>query len=647
MQKTRSFIVIETLIMFLLVTTIPLWLHFFSSEDPSGKISVDIDRKVIEEPKELEEPKKEEMPIELPISEEEPTSIIIIEEPINDLPIEDVEEPYEIEIEEPSPPIEEEDDINAREEEEEPSIPPEEDETKKEQDVEAPEDFRIIIGGGGSGGDSFNIVANAGKDFSVYENDIVTLNGFLSPGAVSYLWTCEMDEKPVLIPNANSRIASFRAPLLTEDKEINCTLKVSDLFDPSISKEDGVKINIINGPIVNVGQDKVVNEAETVNLVSSCKGAGLLYNWQCDHKDVILRNKNESIASFSAPFVDKDESFTCRLTVRDLGGEIKVDELNVLIRNGPVAISQGDIVVIEGGTINLSASNSIGAIASYAWSCDNNFPAINTNLENYSLSAPSVTENTLHNCTLNITDILEETSTTTFTITVLKELAKKPRVYFNPYTRYITEGTEVTLSPVVESTAPVFDYSWSCTFNGNPLNLSNTSSKNPTFIASSVNDDDQKVLCTVTATNEGGSSSATQILKIINGPVASTGSNQTTQENRLVTLNGSYRGNIKEVNWICDNDIILTNANTLRPSFTTPFVDSDTLITCTLTITDFEDKVDSNTTSITILNGPKAISSNIAVRENKIGTFVNSSIGDLVSYNFTCPDRIVSTFMCL
>ena len=51
--------------MFLLVTTIPLWLHF-SSEDPSGKISVDIDRKVIEEPKELEEPKKEEMPIELP-----------------------------------------------------------------------------------------------------------------------------------------------------------------------------------------------------------------------------------------------------------------------------------------------------------------------------------------------------------------------------------------------------------------------------------------------------------------------------------------------------------------------------------------------------------------------------------------------------
>ena len=233
-----------------------------------------------------------------------------------------------------------------------------------------------------------------------------------------------MDEKPVLIPNANSRIASFRAPLLTEDKEINCTLKVSDLFDPSISKEDSVKINIINGPIVNAGQDKVVDEAETVNLVSSCKGAGLLYSWQCDHKDVILRNKNESIASFSAPFVDKDESFTCRLTVRDLGGEIKVDELNISIRNGPVAISQGDIVVTEGGTINLSASNSIGAIASYAWSCDNNFPAINTNLENYSLSAPSVTENTLHNCTLNITDILEETSTTTFTITVLKELAK-------------------------------------------------------------------------------------------------------------------------------------------------------------------------------------------------------------------------------
>ena len=515
-------------------------------------------------------------------------------------------------------------------------------EVLEEPSIEAPEEFVILAQGSSNYlAEYFQILANAGEDFSVLENDVVLLNAHTSPGAVSYAWSCTMDSNPINLDNANTRVASFRAPLLTEEKQINCNLKVTDLFYENIFEEDNLIITVNNGPVANAGVDKVVNEAETVYLVSSSIGAGLLYSWQCDNTDVIIQNKNTSTAFFSAPFVLEDTIFACRLTVRDLGGEIQTDELNVTIKNGPIAISQGDIQVNEGGNINLNGLSSIGAITSYAWSCNNNFPSIQTNQGSYYIQAPEVNENTIYACTLNITDMLGETSENNFTINVLniEEVYSKPQVYFNPYERSVIEGLEVTLNPTVISETEVFDYSWSCTFNGNPLTLSNSSAKNPNVIIPAVNTSNQKVYCNISATNTGGTSSATQTLKIINGPTANAGSNQTVYENKLVTLSGRHTGNITSVSWECDNDINLTNEATLTPSFTTPFVLNNTLITCALTITDFEDKTATDTVAISIVNGPLAIVSNLIIEEGNIASISNTSIGDLTSYLFNCEDN--------
>jgi hypothetical protein len=682
MKKTnnQALIAIETVIIFLLVTVTPLFLYFFMDEateqvkevfqvdkDSVENIEVISEEELIEKLEEADIVIDNENQIIVEVTKEGEVVEISdiqteIEEEISEVITEEVEEiitEEEIDLSsghgtssevgvpvvvtEEVAPAQDESSSNEEELVVE-DTPTEEPEEEVALDPETPDELQILTQEG-SGNLDYTMTANAGSDQTVFEYDSVTLNAFESAGAVSYSWSCEMDGDPITLTNADSRLATFRAPLLSEDKVVNCTLSVQDLFDNTISKTDTMNIYITNGPIANAGVDQTVEEVDTVYLTSLSQGAGLLYSWECDNSDIIIQNANTANAFFSAPFVSLDTATTCILSVRDLGGEIDTDEVVINIKNGPIAISQGDIVVTEGREINLNASSSIGAISSYEWSCDNGFTNIPTTSSAYFLLAPQVEQNTLYNCSVTATDLIGDTSTDEFTIHVLnyEEIYSSPRVYFDPYTRDVTEGKEVTLYPSVISEIPVYGYYWVCTFNGTPLTLSNNATLNPRVTIPYVNESGKKVVCSVTAYNDSGAGGATQSLNILNGPIANAGIDQTKYENQLTTLSGSYQGNITSINWTCDNDTILTNATTLHPTFTTPFVDLDTTITCEMEVVDGEGKTDSDTVLINIINGPKASVSNLNIREGNIGTIPNASIGDNLSYNFSCEDTEVFT----
>jgi hypothetical protein len=681
MKKTnnQALIAIETVIIFLLVTVTPLFLYFFMDEATEQiKEVFQVDKDSVENIEVISEEELMEKLEEADIVIDNENQIIVevtkegevveisdiqteIEEEISEVITEEVEEiitEEEIDLSsghgtssevgapvvvtEEVAPVQDESSSNEEELviEDTPTEEPEE----VALDPETPDELQILTQEG-SGNIDYTMTANAGSDQTVFEYDSVTLNAFESAGAVSYSWSCELDGNPITLTNADSRLATFRAPLLSEDKVVNCTLLVQDLFDNTISKTDTMNVYITNGPIANAGVDQTVEEVDTVYLTSLSQGAGLLYSWECDNSDIIIQNANTANAFFSAPFVSLDTATTCILSVRDLGGEIDTDEVVINIKNGPIAISQGDIVVTEGREINLNASSSIGAISSYEWSCDNGFTNIPTTSSAYFLLAPQVEQNTLYNCSVTATDLIGDTSTDEFTIHVLnyEEIYSSPRVYFDPYTRDVTEGKEVTLYPSVISEIPVYGYYWVCTFNGTPLTLSNNATLNPRVTIPYVNESGKKVVCSVTAYNDSGAGGATQSLNILNGPIANAGIDQTKYENQLTTLSGSYQGNITSINWTCDNDTILTNATTLHPTFTTPFVDLDTTITCEMEVVDGEGKTDSDTVLINIINGPKASVSNLNIREGNIGTIPNASIGDNLSYNFSCEDTEVFT----
>lgn len=663
MQSRKAFIIIETMIMFLFVTVVPFLLYFYNPNLKQAPDEVKIDEQALnqiegtktEEQEPVTETNNESISSEevVPSSFSDETIIsssnqiideeeaeeekpIVLPSSSNQNEVSLIQEEKEIaEVIEEETPINEE---VVEEEEEEETI------EEEEIEVERPEEFEVLTqGGGGSFVDYSQVDANAGEDFDVYENDVVVLQGQASRSSVTYSWTCLLDEIPITLSNASQRIASFRAPFSNQNQEVFCKLKVVDIFNPAVFKEDEVKITVLNGPTIQMMSSQTVNEAQTVNLTAQAFGGGLIYFWQCDHKDVIIQKRNTLNASFSAPFVSQDEEITCKLSVRDLGGEIKEDEVKITILNGPIAISQGDITINENSNIYFDASSSIGAIKTYSWNCTD-FPLAIPNGKQVSVSSPSIEVTTTYTCTLQVEDMLLETSSQSFNLTILKIPPSKPLVYFNPYSRLETEGTIITLNPIVISEAEVFDYSWNCTFNGNPVLLSNTSAKNPSLTIPSVNTSNQKVVCHFSAVNAGGSSSASQNIYIINGPFANAGPNQTKQENQLVTLNGSYQGNILSHEWSCDNEIELNNQSITNPSFTAPFVNEDKEITCTFTVYDFEDESHSSETTITILNGPKALVSNLSLRENTVSSIANSSIGDITEYLFSCENEDVFSF---
>jgi lysophospholipase L1-like esterase len=189
-------------------------------------------------------------------------------------------------------------------------------------------------GGGGSGGDSnASPTANAGPDLNHDEQTLVILDGSGSDGnIVTYLWS-QTGGVPVSLNNANSAIANFVAPEVTQDTLLSFRLTVTDDQGASDTDDMGVLVRAVNAPpIANAGPDKFTPGQTLVTLdgtgSSDSDGSIASYTWtEIGGPTVTLNNADTATPSFTAPVSSAVLVF--RLTVTDNEGASSNDEVTV------------------------------------------------------------------------------------------------------------------------------------------------------------------------------------------------------------------------------------------------------------------------------------------------------------------------------
>lgn len=190
-------------------------------------------------------------------------------------------------------------------------------------------------------------VAITSADFNSQENSPVNLDGSTSndpDGSISsYQWSQSSGSINVSLNNADTSIADFTAPAVTQNTVLIFELLVTDNSGASDTATITVTITpLVQGnlsPIAVVAADFNATENTGVNLngstSSDADGSIASYQWSqiSGTPTVALTNANTTIASFTAPAVNSDTPLTFQLTVTDDQGAVDTASITVMVLN--------------------------------------------------------------------------------------------------------------------------------------------------------------------------------------------------------------------------------------------------------------------------------------------------------------------------
>ena len=458
-------------------------------------------------------------------------------------------------------------------------------------------------------------VASAGADQLLTDNDpnLATLDGSGSTDSdgsiASYLWE-QISGTSVTLNNANTSIADFTLPNVPDNttEELVFQLTVTDNYGLtssdtiSIFVQDALITNTL--PVADAGASQIVNEGTLVTLDGSASsdaedGTNISYLWtQTAGTPITLDNNTIAQPSFTAPMVDvNNDDLHFDLTVTDSLGTQSTDTAHVIVNNvdnPPVAlITDSSGAAISNINNNRSvtlygdfSSDADGAITAYSWTQTAGTPIVNpgaSNTSSFSFTAPDDAGNTI-DIQLTVTGeagLVQSSTTATLT------LINQPPVADAGSAQLVVEGNSVTLDGTASSDidGAIASYAWIQTA-GTSASLVNANTANPSFTAPDVaagTTDNLSFQLTVTDAY-GASDSASVVISVEDvlvsniTPTANAGADQSVNENTSVSLDGSASsdadGSIASYSWTqtAGSNVILNNANTASPGFTSPEV---------------------------------------------------------------------------
>jgi hypothetical protein len=440
-------------------------------------------------------------------------------------------------------------------------------------------------------------VANAGPDQSVMENSLVTLNGSASTDGdgdpLTYQWTAPVG---ITLSAATASITTFTSPDVTSNKAYTFTLTVSDGTATSTDQIVVTVKQVNKAPTAKAGIDQVVNENTLVTLNGSAStdddGDPLTYQWTAP-SGIMLNSATTSVTTFTAPEVTSDQAYTFTLTVDD-GTATSTDQVVITVKQVnkvPVARAGVDQSVMENTSVTLNGSASTdgdGDLLTYQWTAPSGITLSAATASITTFTAPDVTSDKAYTFTLTVSDGTA-TSTDQVVVTV-KKLNISP-VAKAGVDQSVNENTLVTLNGSASSDADgdALTYQWTAPVG---ITLSSATASVTTFTAPEVTSD--KTYTFTLTVSDGTATSTDQVVitvKQVNKvPVAYAGSDQSVNENTLVTLNGSAStdadGDALTYQWTAPAGITLSAATASVTTFTAPEVTSDKAYTFTLTVSD-------------------------------------------------------------
>jgi hypothetical protein len=258
-------------------------------------------------------------------------------------------------------------------------------------------------------------------------------------------------------------------------------------------------------PNAHAGSDQTVVEGSLVSLDGTMStdtdGTIASYSWQQTVGPAAsLDDPSSATPSFTAPAVSEDTVLTFELTVLDDQNATDTDSVDILVQvdlpNAPPIANAGiDQTVIEQSTVTLDASassDSDGSIVSYSWT-QTAGPGVT--LDDPSSIAPSfiapvVSVDTTISFQLTVTDNEGAFDSDLVDIVIQPAPPNSPPTADAGQDQSVAEGALVALDGTAssDSDGSISTYSWT-QVSGPAVNLSDSSSSAPTFVAPQVASD--------------------------------------------------------------------------------------------------------------------------------------------------------------
>ena len=493
---------------------------------------------------------------------------------------------------------------------------------------------------------------------------------YIGYGTPTYRWSRVSGTGDVNLPllNTNTKTLSFVADaLIINGNDVTHTFRLIITDGHGIERSDNIQITIkapiFNAPpIAHAGDDRDVesNTLITLNAGSSTdpERGQLTYLWQriggTLNKNVTLSDSTSQTPTFTSDtlsFGDTSIIHIFKLTVTDQYGKPSINTdtntvtITVLAPNRlPIAriINTGTNTYLTGTFITLDGSTSSdldepSVNLNYLWSRTGGSGNVNI-IDNVvkTGSRLSFTADTLvdgandvnHIFKLTVTDSRGGISEASITVTIeSNELVNlEPTAEAGPnQTAKYEEVVYLDGSGSIDPENRPLTYSWSST--SSDITIINPTSSSASFVAPDLQNgnryETKEYTITLTVRDDGENnqpSTDTLVITVIPPdnvvPIARAGDNRIVNYGETITLDGSMSedpdGNIKSYRWThvdgpSGETIILTNPNTIRPSFVAPTHGKGAgnfNYTFRLTVTDYRDDSSADDIIITVNSPP-------------------------------------------
>ncbi len=439
--------------------------------------------------------------------------------------------------------------------------------------------------------DPATLSVSAGADTSVVEGASTVLLGLAVNGTPPYTYTWS--------PSDYLDDAQSSSPTATPPETMSFTLSVNDSLGNSA--QASVNVVVVAPLVANAGPNVTIPPGGSTQLTGSATGGFTPYTYTWSPQSGL---SNPNIAN---PVATPNSTRTYTLTVRDVYGRSANDGVLVTVSNSTLSVNAGaDVTVPTGGSTQLAAIATGGtAPYTYQWTPQ-------SGLSNPNIANPVAQPNSSRSYTVTVTDAASNTATDSVYVTVSNFTANAGADVT------ITSGGSTTLTGSASGGTTPYTYQWSPSTGLNNSNIANPVSS--TTITRTY---------TLTVTDAQARVATDSVVVTVVNFTANAGADVTITSGGSTTLTGSASGGTTPYTYQWSPSTGLNN-----PNIANPVASPTTTRTYTLTVTDSQARVATDTVVVTVVNFTANAGADVSIQTGGSTTLSGSASGGTTPYTY-------------